>query len=109
MPLLESALSALNTLTKADITEVKSMKSPPAPVKVVMEAVCQMLGIKPKKVRHFSRVILFGWTLLAKRKCTLCLSLHDYYDFPASVRTMPVLRLKGPDFMAVTFQMGTTD
>lgn len=26
------------------------MKNPPAPVKVVMEAVCQMLGVKPKKV-----------------------------------------------------------
>ncbi|KIY97683.1 Dynein heavy chain 3, axonemal [Monoraphidium neglectum] len=50
MPLLESALAALNTLTKADITEVKSMKNPPAPVKVVMEAVCQMLGVKPKKM-----------------------------------------------------------
>jgi dynein heavy chain len=51
MPMLESALTALNTLTKADITEVKSMKSPPAVVKVVMEAVCNMLGVKPKKVR----------------------------------------------------------
>jgi dynein heavy chain len=51
MPLLESALAALNTLTKADITEVRSMKNPPAPVKVTMEAVCQLLGVKPKKVR----------------------------------------------------------
>lgn len=123
LPLLEQALAALNTLTKADITEVgcaadaggscwsgscarrstvrqsvlrrrragypgrrpggftlaaaqqpnlhasfvlsatspalgdpptppqvKSMKNPPAPVKVVMEAVCHMLGVKPKKV-----------------------------------------------------------
>jgi len=50
MPLLESALAALNTLTKADITEVRSMKNPPAPVKVTMEAVCQLLGVKPKKV-----------------------------------------------------------
>jgi hypothetical protein len=32
-------------------TQVKSMKNPPAPVKVVMEAVCQMLGVKPKKAR----------------------------------------------------------
>ena len=30
MPLLEKALAALNTLTKGDITEIKSMKSPPA-------------------------------------------------------------------------------
>ncbi|MEW5317509.1 MAG: hypothetical protein WDW38_008798 [Sanguina aurantia] len=50
MPLLESALAALNTLTKGDITEVKSMKSPPAVVKLVMEAVCTMMLIKPKKV-----------------------------------------------------------
>lgn len=51
MPLLESALAALNTLTKADITEVRSMKNPPAAVKVTMEAVCQLLNVKPKKVR----------------------------------------------------------
>lgn len=51
MPLLESALVALNTLTKSDITEVKSMKSPPGVVKLVMEAVCTMMLIKPKKVR----------------------------------------------------------
>lgn len=51
MPLLEKALAALNTLTKADITEVKSMKSPPAAVKLVMESVCQILQIKPKKTQ----------------------------------------------------------
>uniref|UniRef100_A0A383V949 AAA+ ATPase domain-containing protein n=1 Tax=Tetradesmus obliquus TaxID=3088 RepID=A0A383V949_TETOB len=50
MPLLKSALAALNTLTKADITEVRSMKNPPGPVKVTMEAVCQLLNVKPKKV-----------------------------------------------------------
>lgn len=50
MPMLESALVALNTLTKADITEVRSMKNPPAPVKVTLEAVCQLLNVKPKKV-----------------------------------------------------------
>ena len=47
MPLLESALNALNTLTKSDVTEVKAMKNPPAAVKVVMEAVCVMKAIKP--------------------------------------------------------------
>lgn len=50
MPLLDAALQALNTLSKNDITEVKSMKSPPAAVKLVMEAVCQMLFIKPKRI-----------------------------------------------------------
>jgi len=51
MPLLEKALQALNTLTKGDITEVKSMKNPPSVVKLVMESVCHMLGVKPKKVQ----------------------------------------------------------
>eukprot|EP00955_Chlamydomonas_euryale_P101952 365382-Chlamydomonas_euryale.AAC.3 len=41
---------ALNTLSKNDITEVKAMKSPPAAVKLVMEAVCHMLGVKPARV-----------------------------------------------------------
>ena len=50
LPLLQSALKALDTLTKSDITEVKAMKNPPLPVKVVMEAVCLMLSIKPKRI-----------------------------------------------------------
>jgi dynein heavy chain len=51
MPVLEKALKALNTLTKNDITEVKGMKSPPAGVKLVMEAVCIMRNVKPTKVK----------------------------------------------------------
>ncbi|XP_015175416.1 PREDICTED: dynein heavy chain 3, axonemal [Polistes dominula] len=49
-PALEAALTALNTLKPADITIVKSMKSPPAGVKLVMEAVCVLKGVKPEKV-----------------------------------------------------------
>ncbi|XP_047365165.1 dynein axonemal heavy chain 3-like isoform X3 [Vespa velutina] len=50
-PALEAALSALNTLKPADITIVKSMKSPPAGVKLVMEAVCVLKGVKPDRVQ----------------------------------------------------------
>ena len=50
MPLLENALNALNTLTKNDITEVKALKNPPSGVKIVMEAVCILKGIKPKRI-----------------------------------------------------------
>ncbi|KAH6558350.1 hypothetical protein KP509_1Z068500 [Ceratopteris richardii] len=50
MPMLESALSALDTLTKSDITEVKAMKNPPGPVKLVMEACCIMKGIKCRRI-----------------------------------------------------------
>ncbi|KAK2580549.1 hypothetical protein KPH14_007682 [Odynerus spinipes] len=50
-PALEAALAALNTLKPADITIVKSMKSPPAGVRLVMEAVCVLKGVKPEKVQ----------------------------------------------------------
>ena len=51
IPMLEAALEALNTLTKADVTEVKAMKNPPSGVKLVMEAVCILKGIKPDMVK----------------------------------------------------------
>ncbi|KAK5640705.1 hypothetical protein RI129_009252 [Pyrocoelia pectoralis] len=46
IPALEAAVEALDTLKPADITLVKSMKNPPAGVKLVMEAVCIMKGSK---------------------------------------------------------------
>ncbi|CAM5089785.1 unnamed protein product [Natator depressus] len=50
LPILESALAALDTLTAQDITVVKSMKSPPSGVKLVMEAICILKGIKSDKI-----------------------------------------------------------
>lgn len=49
IPALEAAVSALNTLKPADITVVKSMKNPPYGVKLVLEAVCVMKGIKSER------------------------------------------------------------
>lgn len=49
MPALEAALSALDTLKPADITVVKSMQNPPGLVKLVMESICVMKGIKPER------------------------------------------------------------
>ncbi|XP_035775701.1 dynein heavy chain 3, axonemal-like [Anopheles albimanus] len=46
VPALEAALAALDTLKPADITVVKSMKNPPSGVKLVLEAVCVIRGIK---------------------------------------------------------------
>ncbi|KAI9093996.1 dynein heavy chain, N-terminal region 2-domain-containing protein, partial [Phlyctochytrium arcticum] len=51
IPALESALEALNTLKPQDITVVKSMKNPPGAVKLVMEAVCVMKGMKPARIK----------------------------------------------------------
>ncbi|XP_053190892.1 dynein axonemal heavy chain 3 [Scomber japonicus] len=49
MPALEAALSALDTLKPSDITVVKSMQNPPGLVKLVMESICVMKGIKPER------------------------------------------------------------
>ena len=43
MPAMERAIAALNSLSKGEITEVKSFAQPPALVQVVMEAVCLLL------------------------------------------------------------------
>nr|XP_033342927.1 dynein heavy chain 12, axonemal isoform X1 [Megalopta genalis]XP_033342928.1 dynein heavy chain 12, axonemal isoform X2 [Megalopta genalis] len=50
MPALEEAIAALNTLKPADITVLRTMKSPPAGVKLVMAAVCVMLDIPPARI-----------------------------------------------------------
>ncbi|ORX87075.1 hypothetical protein BCR32DRAFT_215666 [Anaeromyces robustus] len=50
LPALNEAVNALNTLKAADITVLKSMKSPPMGVKLVMEAICIMKEIKPVKI-----------------------------------------------------------
>lgn len=42
VPILNMANEALNTLTPQDIQIVKTMKNPPATVKLVMEAICIM-------------------------------------------------------------------
>ncbi len=51
LPALEAAVIALQSLSKSDIVEVKSMKEPPHAVKLVLEAVCLMMAVKPVKVK----------------------------------------------------------
>nr|XP_023655546.1 dynein heavy chain 1, axonemal [Paramormyrops kingsleyae] len=51
LPALDAALASLNSLNKNDVTEVRGMQRPPQGVKLVIEAVCIMKGIKPKKVQ----------------------------------------------------------
>jgi dynein heavy chain len=50
MPPLRRALKELQNINKGDIAELKSLKNPPVSVKVVMKAVCHMLGCIPQGV-----------------------------------------------------------
>lgn len=48
--LKDAALASLKSLNRNDVTEVKAMKNPPDGVRMVMEAVCIMKKVPPKKV-----------------------------------------------------------
>ena len=42
-------MSSLKSLNKTDVVEVRAMQNPPAGVKTVIEAVCIMKAVKPKR------------------------------------------------------------
>ncbi|XP_061731227.1 dynein axonemal heavy chain 1 [Nerophis ophidion] len=50
LPALESALTSLKSLNKGDVTEVRALQRPPQGVKLVVEALCIMREVKPKKI-----------------------------------------------------------
>ena len=52
IPILKEAEIALKAIDKGDIAIVKKLGKPPAGVKLVMEAVCIMMGLKPQKVKN---------------------------------------------------------
>ncbi|XP_078466584.1 dynein axonemal heavy chain 12 [Lampetra planeri] len=106
IPALEAALSALNTLKPSDITIVKSMKNPPAGVKLVMSAVCVMKEIKPEKVNDPSNPGQKVWDFWGPSKRLLgdmnflgMLKEYDKDNIPVSV--MQKIRteyITNPDF-----------
>ncbi|DBA76763.1 TPA: hypothetical protein ACH3X2_008790 [Trebouxia sp. C0005] len=51
MPILEDALAALDTIKEADITYIRKLGNPPGAIKLVMEAVCVILDVKPAKAK----------------------------------------------------------
>ncbi|KYN44278.1 Dynein heavy chain 7, axonemal [Trachymyrmex septentrionalis] len=61
MPILDAANAALNTLTPQDIFIVKSMKRPPAGVRLVMEAICILKDVKSERVSTPEGVIDDYW------------------------------------------------
>ncbi|XP_066927305.1 dynein axonemal heavy chain 1-like isoform X2 [Clytia hemisphaerica] len=50
IPALEAALASLKSLNRNDVVEVRALQRPPPGVKMVIESVCIMKGVKPKKV-----------------------------------------------------------
>ncbi|KAM6934818.1 dynein axonemal heavy chain 7 [Xenentodon cancila] len=116
MPVLESALAALNTLTTQDITVVKSMKSPPTAVKLVMEAICILKGVKPDRVPDPSgsgKKLEDYWgpakKLLGDIKFLQSLYEYDKDNIPPNI--MAIIRSKyitNPDFVPEKIRTAST-
>jgi len=62
MPILHEATTALDTLKPADISYVKGLKNPPGAIKLVMEAVCVILDVKPAKAKVGAFAVFQGGT-----------------------------------------------
>uniref|UniRef100_A0A8C7CH11 Dynein axonemal heavy chain 12 n=1 Tax=Oncorhynchus kisutch TaxID=8019 RepID=A0A8C7CH11_ONCKI len=116
MPILESALSALDTLTNQDITVVKSMKSPPPAVKLVMEAICILKGLKPDRIPDPSgsgKKVEDFWgpakKLLGDMK--FLQSLHEYDKENIPPHLIAIIRkqyITNPDFVPEKIRTAST-
>lgn len=105
VPALESALSALDTLKPPDITIVKSMKNPPAAIKLVLEAVCVMKGMKPdRKPDDMGRMVEDYWgaslKMLGDMRFLESLKLFDKDNIPVPImKKMREVYISDRDFV----------
>ncbi|XP_059164025.1 dynein axonemal heavy chain 7-like isoform X1 [Physella acuta] len=106
LPALNAALAALDTLTQQDITIVKSMKSPPYGVRLVMESICVLRGVKPDRIPDPSgsgKKIEDYWgpskKLLGDMKFLENLHTFDKDNIPvAYMKTIRAKYIPNPDF-----------
>jgi len=59
LPALDAAVKCLAKLDKSQIVEVKALKSPPAGVRLVLQAVCIMFQIKSVKIIDVSYISIY--------------------------------------------------
>lgn len=90
MPALEEALGALDTLSSKDIGEIKAMKDPPGPVKLVLSAVCIIKGLKPERKKdEAGKTIEDFWSvslkMVAESDFLKSLQTFDKDNIPAAI------------------------
>ncbi|XP_014471742.1 PREDICTED: dynein heavy chain 12, axonemal [Dinoponera quadriceps] len=91
LPALAEAIAALDTLKPADIAVVKTMKSPPEVIKLVMAAVCVMLNVPPvrKDIPATGVKVLDYWTpskrILGDMKFLESLRQYDKDNIPEAI------------------------
>ncbi|CAF1022140.1 unnamed protein product [Brachionus calyciflorus] len=81
LPLLNEAVDALDTLNPQDIASMKTMQNPPSGVRLVMEAMCIMKGIKPEQRRDDNGRLGDDYWPAAKRMLGDLKFLHELKEF----------------------------
>lgn len=76
MPAMNAAIAALDTLKQNDISLVKTMTAPPAGVRLVMEAICIMKGLKAEKKTDASGKMVEDFWPTAKKARHLIQAAH---------------------------------
>jgi dynein heavy chain len=92
MPALQEALSALDTLTAKDIGEIKAMKSPPAPVKLVLQGVCYLKGVKPARVKNEEGKMVEDYWPMSVKMIGESTFLKQLQDFDKDSIPAPVIK-----------------
>ncbi|XP_076804480.1 dynein axonemal heavy chain 3-like isoform X3 [Clavelina lepadiformis] len=95
MPAMNAAIAALNTLRQQDIALVKTMSSPPTGVKLTMEAICILKGLKPeRKTDGSGRAVDDYWPAAKKMLGDLKFldSLRDYDKDNIPIHVMKKIR-----------------
>lgn len=114
IPALNAAIQALNTLKPSDITLVKSMKNPPAPVKLVMESICVMQGLKPERKNDGTGKMVddyWGTSLKLLGDLKFLDKLKEYNKDNIPVAVITTIRKKytsNPDFDPVKIAQAST-
>ena len=104
LPALKSAISALDSIKKEQIQEMKALKTPPKGVKLVMEGVCIMLQVAPVKVASEDGrgKVDDYWKpsigLLGDSKFMDRLKGYDKDNIPPAVITKIKVLIANPDF-----------
>ena len=91
LPILRDALGALDTIKEADVAYVRKLGNPPAAIKLVMEAVCVILGAKPAKAKDESGRPVDDWwkpsvALLNDKEFLNKLKAYDKDNIPPKAR-----------------------
>ena len=68
MPELDNAREALKKLTKYEISELKALNKPPLPVRMVLEAVCIILGVPPARYKKGGEFVEDYWMAAMGKK-----------------------------------------